>query len=47
MKTSRIEFFEELRAVSTYILFKNFKSMLAWMIKSRQTVGNVDLTPYI
>jgi hypothetical protein len=44
---TRMEFFEELRAVSTYIVFKNFESMLAWMIKSRQTDGNVDLTPYI
>jgi hypothetical protein len=44
---TRVEFFEELRAVSIYIVFKNFESMLAWMIKSRQTNGNVDLTPYI
>ncbi len=47
LTNTRIEFFEELRAVSTYIVFKNFQSMLAWMIKSRQTDGNVDLTPYI
>jgi len=47
LTNTRIEFFEELRAVSTYILFKNFELMLAWMIKSRQTDGNVDLTPYI
>ena len=44
---TRMEFFEELRAVSTYIVFKNFESMLAWMIKSRQTKKNIDLTPYI
>ena len=44
---TRVEFFEELRTISSYIVFKNFESMLAWMIKSRQTDGNVDLTPYI
>jgi len=47
LASTRMEFFEELRAVSIYIVFKNFESMLAWMIKSRQTDGNVDLTPYI
>jgi len=47
LTNTRVEFFEELRAVSTYILFKNFELMLEWMIKSRQTDGNVDLTPYI
>ena len=44
---TRAEFFEELRTISSYIVFKNFESMLAWMIKSRQTKKNVDLTPYI
>jgi len=44
---TRVEFFEELRTISSYIVFKNFESMLAWMIKSRQTKKNIDLTPYI
>ena len=47
LTNTRVEFFEEFRAVSTYIVFKNFELMLAWMIKSRRTVGNVDLTLYI
>jgi hypothetical protein len=44
---TRIGFFEAIRTISSYIIFKNFESMLAWMIISRQTKKNVDLTPYI
>jgi len=44
---TRIGFFEAIRTISSYIIFKNFESMLAWMIISRQTTKNVDLTPYI
>jgi len=44
---TRTGFFEAIRTISSYIIFKNFESMLAWMIISKKTRKNVNLTPYI
>ena len=47
LASTRVKFFEDLRTISSYIVFRNYELMLAWMIKSRKTKKNVDLTPYI
>ena len=44
---TRIGFFDAIRTISSYIIFKNYESMLEWMIISKKTRKNIDLTPYI
>jgi len=47
LANTRVEFFEELRTITSIIVFKNYESAIEWILKSKQSDENIDLTPYI